>query len=923
MSEQLNLPSLETYKIKQDSKGNIWILSDAGVIQYDGNTSKIFTAKDGLTNSTIFDMYEDQFGRIWFLGMSLELCYFHEGKIHSYRYNQLLKQRLKNKVRIWKEIYVDSNDAVYYSINGAGCHKITKEGDITKIKQKDGIEILEIEDHLMISCNMLKDNYRVGKNLDTLKLDLYFKNQVKALLTPQVNSAIQPFQKIKGSNFSILYNTVFKEMEVVETESKSVYLTPYHDDILVATAGGFYIGKVTQSGITRSSPMVLRNDYITSILVDNQGAIWVSTLENGIFYFQDLNLQSSTYIEEETDKNIHKIFTFQNNLYALSYHHLFNLSTSTFLSTEANQEYCNYAILEDKLVLSKGGILHPYKTEFGYTLPFSRDLKVIDNKIFVSSSDRVYTIKPDQLKITPFFTPFDDSKITYSKKIALIDSSTILHSSLEKIRILKKHATLKEFSDAYNVQQMENIDRQQILILDKTKGLFSFNIETQEIQALNNINRLLPEVEFNCFYYEKNRNEYYIASNSGLFICRDSSIRIIDKNNGLSSNQINSLYYENNTLYFGVKGNVYRYHLSSNLPQQPIKSQKAKATLLTSDSNSIAIYEESNFSFPSGLKFLEFDLSTYSYSNWFHKQYQFRTDTSNTWISTNTPSFTLTNLNGKYQLEARYKIDAFTWSSPIQLAQITITPPWYKHWIMLVLYLISLGLIILLLVRFRLNRKMKKLQIQNNLLSYQQRLNNARIKPHFIFNVLNSINSHILFNENQQASNYLIKFSKLLRNLLEKSGDDIILIEHEVDLIQSFLNLEQIRNNNFEYTIDLPLNLKSLYIPSLMIQPFVENAVVHGLHAEKDQNIISISLKKQGSKTIQVSISNNSQMSLEQIEKWQKSKEGHAVHISKSRIVNYNRLFKRKDLSIELVPKDDNTEIILILPIIPNQKKNL
>ncbi|MDX1446411.1 histidine kinase [Lishizhenia sp.] len=919
MSELLNVPSLETYKIKQDTKGNIWILTDAGVVQYNGSSTRLFTSKDGLSSSTIFDMYEDQFERIWFIGSSSDLCYYKDDEIHTYQYNDTLRKILNGKVRIWKELYVDANDILYYSINGNGCLKITKDGKISNLKQKDGIEIIPIEQHHLISFNILKQNYRHGKNKDSLALDFYFKKYHQKAYFIRINSINQTHQIIGGSNFHIIYNRLLRDTTFLETEEDVVYITPYQKEVLIATPQGFYRGKTMVNHVQRTSPLMLPNEYITSILVDNRGAIWVSTLENGIFYFPDFKLGKSSYIHATTDKNINKIFTFKNDLYALSYSSLFNVSQKSYHTTVGGEEFCNFLTIGDELVLSKGGIIIPYKNSYAHILPFSRDLKVAGSKIFVSSSDRIYTITLDSLKSEAFFTPLDHSTFSYSKKIALIDSTTILHSGLEKISILKKHEFVKELQGKFNVQQMSRTSDQRILILEKNKGLFYLDLNTLEIKPLDKINHLLPEVEFNTFAYSQDRKEYFIGSNSGLFIYKDSEncIKHIDKNHGISSNQVNSLHIDKDMLYFGIKGNLYSYDLASESETSPITPPVFGASLMTSDSISINIDQQTNFILPSTEKFFEIKLKTHSYSNWFNKQYQFRTDSTNTWITTNSPSFTITNLNGKYNIEARYKINAFTWSPPFEIVSIQVTPPWYKAWYALLLYFILLGAVILLIVRFRVQRKMKKLQIQNNLLSYQQRLNNARIKPHFIFNVLNSINSHIHFNETKQASNYLIKFSNLMRNILEKSGNDEILIAKEIELLNSYLELELIRKEDkFQFHLDIPMELKTASIPSMLIQPIVENAVLHG--TSNHDNVIRIQFSYHDKNSVKVEIANKGSMTKDQIFKWNNSPSDHAVGITRDRINNFKILFNNKELAFYLINEENWTRVIIILPVYKN-----
>ena len=117
----------------------------------------------------------------------------------------------------------------------------------------------------------------------------------------------------------------------------------------------------------------------------------------------------------------------------------------------------------------------------------------------------------------------------------------------------------------------------------------------------------------------------------------------------------------------------------------------------------------------------------------------------------------------------------------------------------------------------------------------------SHINPHFIFNALNSIQEYILLNKKEQASNYLGDFADLMRSYLEHSQLDSISLKDEIDTLQLYLSLEKIRfedDLNYKFIIDKNIPLENTEIPSFIIQPFIENAIKHGLlHKEGDKNI--------------------------------------------------------------------------------------
>jgi PAS domain S-box-containing protein len=127
------------------------------------------------------------------------------------------------------------------------------------------------------------------------------------------------------------------------------------------------------------------------------------------------------------------------------------------------------------------------------------------------------------------------------------------------------------------------------------------------------------------------------------------------------------------------------------------------------------------------------------------------------------------------------------------------------------------------------------------------------MNPHFIFNALNSIQYFIAKNDRQNAINYLSTFSKLIRGVLTHSVRDKINLADELDLLRYYINLEMVRfENKFEFVLDIDpgLDLDNIEIPSLLIQPYVENAILHGLYSKPDKGLLRIAVKNDGDRVL-------------------------------------------------------------------------
>lgn len=147
-----------------------------------------------------------------------------------------------------------------------------------------------------------------------------------------------------------------------------------------------------------------------------------------------------------------------------------------------------------------------------------------------------------------------------------------------------------------------------------------------------------------------------------------------------------------------------------------------------------------------------------------------------------------------------------------------------------------------LIILYYRNQKHKTTSLKLDLLEYEQKALHLQMNPHFVFNCLGSISSFIMQNDVDQAIKYLSKFSKLMRLTLEFSKVPLIPIDKEIESLENYLALEQLRfNQGFKYKITKYSDIEDdVALPSLLLQPFVENAIIHGVVPKKNQGQIDI-----------------------------------------------------------------------------------
>jgi two-component system LytT family sensor kinase len=176
----------------------------------------------------------------------------------------------------------------------------------------------------------------------------------------------------------------------------------------------------------------------------------------------------------------------------------------------------------------------------------------------------------------------------------------------------------------------------------------------------------------------------------------------------------------------------------------------------------------------------------------------------------------------------------------------------------LIIYSLLGGLILLLITAYFMYKFIKQQKFANNLLALKSL--RSQMNPHFIFNALNSVNSFIASNDERTANKYLSDFSQLMRSVLENSDEDFIPLKKEIELLELYTKLEHFRfKDKFDYKIqvDDDVNVDEFQIPPMLLQPYIENAVWHGLRYKTDKGLLSIHISAKSKDEITITIADD------------------------------------------------------------------
>ncbi len=220
-----------------------------------------------------------------------------------------------------------------------------------------------------------------------------------------------------------------------------------------------------------------------------------------------------------------------------------------------------------------------------------------------------------------------------------------------------------------------------------------------------------------------------------------------------------------------------------------------------------------------------------------------------------------------------------------------------------------------------------QLKSDKKMLTLEQSMLRSQMNPHFLFNSLNSIKLYIINNETKNAVHYLNKFSKLVRKILEASSLKEIPLAEELETVELYMNIENIRFSNeinFDICVDEDIDTHVVKIPSLILQPFLENALWHGLSSKEGEKCVKVHVSKVKNGFIQISIADNG-VGRQEAERLKNRKvlkrKSVGIDITKERLNNFSKDYQNS-FDVEIVDEyDDNmrangTKVVLQIPTI-------
>ena len=922
------LPSSECYQIIQDKKGYIWFGTDRGVVKYNGYEFKTYTTKQGLNNNVVFYIAEGPDDKIWFYDFENKLSYFENDSIYHFKYNHILEKKILKSTKPIG-INIDQKSNIYFNLlknnpNSPPIKSISMKGEV-KYYNDYSSEVIFEKKQQFINTYMGFNKSTTLNNIKKIKIAYHkglksFFNELKFELGfyNSIPRCVFSNNKVYFSLYNALYiineNGYLKKIHQFE---KGIY------EIKQDHSGNIYVGLnshglwVLPNGKNENIHQIISNCSVSSVLIDQKKGIWLSTLEKGLLY-----LPYRSFSQHLSSKN--KLI---NHIEGIDDHIVYSDYPGNLYELNS----------DSKLKLGM-----PYPT-------FIKKLKFINKDTLFASLISAHSYIYSNLNKKPILgdAPFEDILITDSNIYFVYQSILNKYSSKKNILLnslkFPKHR-LNCISNGFNNEiligtnngvyclsnnqlipffkkyklyntRISNIKLYKDILITATRGNgIVIHKKNKKPYILNKKQNLISN-EIHKIYIKNDR--IYALSKEGFSLINYKNGQISISNytnkNGLISNEVNDLYEYKNVLWIANNKGINRLDLlndNNNSSLYPIYLTSFNYPKKLINKNAILNYNENK---------IEFSFEALSYINEGDINYRYKLlGNDKKWIVTNSRKLRYPNLpSGDFKFIISMQKPDKSWTKPILLFSIKIKKPfWNKIWFIIIIITSAILLISTAIYQY-IKKLNKKLNTQRTILELERSALQAQMNPHFIFNSLASIQSLITQNKNESAEDFLIKFSRLVRTSLNQSSKTYISIEEEIEMINHYLEIESLRyDNTFEWfiEIDKEISIDECCIPPMIIQPFLENSLEHGINHIEDKGIIKIEITVLSDYILECVVTDNG-IGLEKSKELKfKSTESKGIKLATDRLKIINKKSKITITDLNKTNNDSGTKVLIHLP---------
>ncbi|MGZ3930027.1 MAG: ligand-binding sensor domain-containing protein [Bacteroidia bacterium] len=964
----------QVYSLLQDSRGYLWMgTQGGGMTSFDGRNFKTYSVKEGLPSTKVFSMREDKHTNLW-IGTMNGLSYYNGIRFRNFLAGKAVREiDLDAKGNLWlatdKGIFYQKTDTDFINVSlilkdrepNIKTLMVDKSGDVWV--GSDGLYRISVKNGIYDELKFTKANGFTNNTITSIKQD----------------AAGWIWIGTYGDGAYVYDSRKFFRIDLQQELYKQTVLDFYFDDrnnvwMGTLTNGVLQYNRDTKSFGHLTTNEGLSNNHVHCITQDKSGNYWFGTSGNGVCnYFG----KQFTQYDKSSGLSENYIYTMfrdsKERLWISSYDKGVDVyDSSRFRHFGAPEGFDNVkvrAIGEDNagniyLGTDGQGVFVYDGTAFkpigSLDRKFIRAIaKDKDGNLWLASATGIYKLTMGESAIV--------IKNFTMKEGLLRDRIACLHNDKEGrlwygtesgaigliVNDQPKDPKIELKGLTYNSIWCFAEDAGGQLWIGTDGGIAAFPLY-QNNHRLTVYNHTIGLTSSNVYLLTFDReNNLFVGTETGLDYMefdrerKITGIKHYGKGEGFTGVETckNAVFNDKDgTIWFGTINGLSKYN-----PKNKVKNAVAPVTsisdvtlfnmpisqtefkqavgdwnaitklVLPYDQNNIGIYFTGiNFPNPDAVK------------------YQWKLEGSgNDWsppVSQNNVNFS--NLGpGDYVFKVKACNEDGVWNKEPVTLKFSIRPPFWRSWWFITIIIATLASIIIAFFRWRVNRirakaaeDRKKLQLEKEVVELEQKALRLQMNPHFIFNALNSIQSQIGTDNEQAARYYLAKFSRLMRQILDNSRNTEITIEEEVGTLENYLLIEKFCNGDrFDYTIRVDDAIEKDYvkIPPMLLQPFIENAIKHGLKNSSDKRgLIEVEFREKNN-VLECSVTDNGigRKKAEELNKGSKE----TYHKSTALIVTQERLDLLKEnpavKSLEIIDLHDEngeasgTKVVVRIPV--------
>lgn len=848
------------YCIYQDKDGFMWFGTETGVSRFDGTHFKNFSATEGLPDNTIVQIYCDSKGRVWLVPFKNAICFYEDGEIYNQQNTPWL-----DKIKPYDFIRSIAE-------NKYGELLLVDKTRLYRITTNDSVEILSSA--FLSRSEQVKaapsdsgffyvlDAYRICKT-DTRKFTYLRKTDANStggkhsimsdnlFCWPLSDTAMQIYSPLFKVNYSFrvpLINTSYRIND---------------STICLSTVKGAIILDIKKRKVIHH---FLPDKNITNYFMDREGGHWLSTFNDGVYKLNSDKFHSVLYAPGNKKWSVYELQKGKDNIMIGADIGLLTLkpedSTHPMVLTHLIKTPVNNAVVTikkkgDTLLVGGGNDFYitSGKNRFQRRVG-SYSIKEAafksDSEIIVGNSFSVYTTR------LPSFTA--SRMIWRGRTTSLLHENGVTYFGSLRGLYMVEHDSVITYLGAQDPDLCYRVaaiaSGPDGMIWAATYGGGVIGLRDKKVVRKIQIEDGLPSN--NCRSVTTDGRQVWIGTDRGLSKVtsgpRRSTVVTYTTADGLAADIINSVLVSGNLVYVGSPEGITYFN-----KRTPVAFSRCGLKLLNVQVNGKDVNKKSLLRLEYRKNNIRVDYTAISFKDAGDIRYSYRLlGLDSNWKNTYQTSLEFISLPpGHYTLELtatnKYDVKSKIVYLPIQVD----TPFWQTSWFILLTTACIIFITWAVIARrnsITRKRDAAEREIEQKLQALEQKALRAQMNPHFIFNCLNAVQEFILDHDTLSANKYLGSFARLIRQTLDNSLHPLISVENEIQYLSTYLQLEQMRfKDKFDYRLYMDKNIDGAQtaIPAMMLQPYIENAIRHGIHHKDDgEGYIEITFFREGQQIV-------------------------------------------------------------------------